>query len=121
MTAMTPERWTQVKDLFERARALEPGSLPSFLDAACAGDPALRSQVEMLLSGEHLAGSFIESPPFEAAASVVAERYVRLLAGQMIGRYRIVKSLGAGGMGEVYLAEDIQLKRKVAVKFLRSE
>src|SRR5215471_1532134 len=121
MTAMTPERWTQVKDLFERARALEPGSLPSFLDAACAGDPALRSEVEMLLSGEQLAGSFIESPPFEAAASVVAERNVGLLAGRVIGHYRIIKSLGAGGMGEVYQAEDMQLKRRVAIKFLRPE
>ena len=116
---MTPDRWHQVKELFQQALELDNGRRAVFLDEACSADESLRREVELLISGNDQAGSFIETPPHGVAAEVIAEKHNRLAAGEVIGKYRIVSYLDDGGAGEVYLAEDTQLERKVAIKVLR--
>src|SRR5882672_3399266 len=111
---MTPERWQQVDRLFQAAVDLEPPQRASFLDEACAGDKTLRSEVESLLTLDSREWDFIETPALESAASLLADEQPRLTPGQEIGHYQIVSLIGKGGMGEVYLARDRTLNRKVA-------
>src|SRR6185503_13590134 len=115
---MTPERWRQVDEIFHSALACEPGLRTSFLTQACAGDVSLLKEVESLISFHEDSTSFIQKPASDIAAEFFARGLTRLAEGQMINRYRITGLLGAGGMGEVYLAEDIRLGRRIALKLL---
>jgi len=112
---MTPERWQRIKPLLQSALEREPGERSAFLAAECAGDLALRKDVESLITSLDHAGEFIESPAFEVMAGSLADDQV---VGRNLGPYVISARLGAGGMGEVYLAEDARLGRKVALKML---
>ena len=117
---MTPERWQQVKHIFNAAIEQEPKFRPAFLAEACGADAELRSEVESLISSHEEGGSFIDSPAFEAAG-LFADEPAALQPGQRLGSYEVVAPIGAGGMGEVYLAEDRRLGRKVAIKLLPDE
>jgi serine/threonine-protein kinase len=115
---MTPERWEQIKRQFHAALEHEPAQRPAFLDQACADDGSLRHEVESLLASHEEAESFIETPASDIAAAFFAEDQQKLVAGQMVGPFKIGDALAMGGMGEVYLADDIRLGRKVALKLL---
>src|SRR3989454_2237709 len=115
---MDPKHWQQIKILLHSALERAPVERPKFLDQACSGDPTLRSQLEALLASHERTNDFIEMPAFEVMADILADEQRESLVGRTIGRYQILEQLGAGGMGEVYLAEDKHLLRKVALKVL---
>jgi serine/threonine-protein kinase len=105
---MTPERWQQIKGVLDQALGLKPEQRAAFLDRACEGDQRLRQEVESLLAaGEEGRSSFLQSPPM-----------MQLAKGTRLGDYQIQSLLGAGGMGEVYRARDLRLRRDVAIKVL---
>src|SRR5215218_363097 len=115
---MTPERWQQVKEIFNSAITYRPEERSLFISQACSGDDALRSEVESLIASHEESGSFIDKPAFEAAASLLANEKAELSHGQTIASYEVISFISRGGMGEVYLAEDKRLGRKVALKLL---
>ena len=115
---MTPERWQQIKDVFNLALEFEPGQRSTFLSHACDNDAALQREVESLLAAHDKDGSFIDSPAYKAASGLMLES--ELKPGQVVGSYEITSFIGRGGMGEVYLGEDKRLRRKVALKLLPS-
>jgi serine/threonine protein kinase len=115
---MTPERWQQVKAIFNSAIAYAPEERSSFISQACSGDEQLRSEVESLIASHEQSGNFIDQPAFEVAASLLAGERAELTPGYTIASYEVLSFISRGGMGEVYLAEDKRLGRKVALKLL---
>ena len=115
---MELERWHRVDNILQAALALNPTERSVFVDSACEGDEALRDEVVSLLSLEEGGLDLIDTPALEAAACVLASDQPDLTEGQLVGHFRILSLLGLGGMGEVYLAEDTKLGRKIALKLL---
>jgi len=114
---MTSNRWQRAKEIFHAALDRAPGERSAFLTDACGGDELLRQEVESLISSHEKDGSFIDSPAYEAAAEFLANDQ-ELKAGQKVGSYEVISFISRGGMGEVYLAQDRRLGRRVALKLL---
>ncbi len=114
---MTPDRRDEVERVCQAALEVDAATRAAFLADACAGDLALRREVESLLAHEHTAERFIEAPALEIAAEGLAA-VAGLAVGRRLGVYEIRSLIGAGGMGEVYRARDQQLGRDVAIKVL---
>jgi serine/threonine protein kinase/Tol biopolymer transport system component len=112
---MKPEHRPQATDLFDAALKLQPNERATFLKQACGNDERLRKEVESLLDSYDNAEAF--TPALEIAARMLARSPI-VAPDQIVSHYRIVSSLGEGGMGEVYRAHDMKLKRDVALKLL---
>ena len=112
---MNPESWRQIKELFTEAAAKPADERAAFLEKACGGDAALRMEIENLLK-EDRADDFLENPVYAAAPGLFETEKNPI--GKMLGPYEILRELGRGGMGVVYLGHDTRLDRKAAVKLI---
>src|SRR3712207_521760 len=112
---MTPERWQRVKEVLHSALECDESRRAALLAEACAGDESLRGEVEGRRAWYERAGSFFETPVAADAARALANIHAESLVGRELGPYKILSRLGAGGMGEVYLARDRRLGREVAL------
>lgn len=115
---MTPERYQRICDIFAEAQELPHSEREAFLIKECGDDEDLRNEVESLLVSDENSGDFIDAPALEIAAEILAEEKSNSKIGSKIGQYKIISLLGAGGMGEVWLADDAKLKRRIALKLL---
>jgi serine/threonine protein kinase len=118
---MTPERYQQISELYHAAQTVEPERRSDFLVQACNGDEELLGEVTRLLAGNDEASGFLNSPAVAVAGDILASEATQSFIGKRLGRFEILSMLGAGGMGEVYLAKDAQLGRRVALKLLPKE
>ena len=120
---MKPERWQRIEHMYHAALESAPDQRSAFLAEACADDDELRREVEKLILANELAGGFLATPALEFEAKNLAKDNtgIGLQAGQVLSHYTIVSRIGAGGMGEVFLARDRVLERLVALKLLPVE
>jgi serine/threonine protein kinase len=117
---VNPDRWKRINEVFHAARDRTPSEREAYLDEVCATDADLRSEVSSLLAA-HAASSLFDRPAYESAPVLLGEDADDRLLGQSLGPYRVISTLGRGGMGVVYLGQDTRLQRPVAIKALPSE
>jgi serine/threonine protein kinase len=118
---MVEESWLHVRKIFDDALGHKPEERPRFVRKACGGDKSLFHEVESLLSSLDGAESFMETPAVAMVADVIDAETKKLETGKRFGHYEILRQIGTGGMGDVYLAKDTTLDRNVAVKILNEK
>ena len=114
-TSPRSDRWLRIEYLFYAALDLEPDGRPPFLDQACRDDAELRKEVESLLQLEGQTIGFLRKPVLGAAQQIAEKKE---LPGKRIGAYQLLRPIGEGGMGKVYLAAraDDLYRKEVAIK-----
>src|SRR5580658_6744131 len=118
---MTSERWRKIEELYHLAQARDPNERGAFLAEACPGDAELQRQIEALLA-QDADGQILDGPAAQLLSETTENPNAKSLsAGDKLGPYEIVAFIGAGGMGEVYKAQDSRLRRSVALKILPAE
>src|SRR5437879_3940766 len=102
---LQPDRWRMIDELFHSAVELPASERGGLLEVACGGDASLRAEIEKLIEGSDRAGNFIETPPVLDETTIeLSEGETTPLAGVRIGAYEVIREIGRGGMGTVYLA-----------------
>ena len=112
---MTSDQLRRVRDLFEAAVDRGPGEAEAWIAREAADDPAVRQEVQSLLYHHSHAGQFLERPAAETVPDLLEDE---VQPGAHVGPYTIVREIGRGGMGCVYLARDDRLGRPIALKAL---
>jgi serine/threonine protein kinase len=116
---MNNRDWQRAEELFHTALELPAEERAAFLAEACPEDTAMRAEVESLIAAFENQPELMEQPALSLGLKVLSgDPTEETLAGKLIGPYKILRLLGEGGMGEVYVADDTWLDRKVAMKFL---
>ena len=115
---MEPDRWRDIERIYHQALEQAPAVRSAWLSAAANGDPAIEAEVRSLLEQSDESGVFMEEPAFRVAARDLAMSSIASHP-TAIGRYRILRLLGEGGMGAVYEAEQAEPRRIVALKVIR--
>ena len=115
---MRLEEWQRVENLFHGTLELSRTERAEYLSRECGENESLRLEVESLISAFEVESSFIDEPAVSLGIKVLYDGLSGSLAGRSIGQYQIIRLLGEGGMGEVYLAQDTVLERQVALKFI---
>lgn len=118
---MNPGRWQKVNELFHAAIEQDGPARRTFLADACGADASLLSEVEKLVAAHDRAGGFLQGGAFEAATQLLAASEEAAVTGERFGAYRIIREIGRGGMGAVYLADraDEQFEKRVAIKVVK--
>lgn len=118
---ITHDRWQRIKEIFQSAQEKAPTERLEFLDEVCGDDKSIREEVEALLTADDSNEDFLSAPAYQFAAGMLSDEEPEaseFANGQRVGRYTILCPLGAGGMGQIYLAQDEQLGRKIALKMI---
>ncbi len=119
---MKAERLQQIEKIYHAALEISPSKRESFFNEFCGGDEELCREVKSLLSFEKSSDNFFDTPPESFVAEMFSQKNNHTnLIGKAINQYKIISLLGKGGMGEIFLANDTKLDRKVALKILPSE
>jgi serine/threonine protein kinase len=116
---MTPERWQRVEEVLQAALDHAPADRAAFLNEACAGDQELEQETSSMIAAYDEASDFFAEPAMARDAAVIINSEAQMHPGRVIGPYQIIRHIGSGGMGEVYLAHDPRLDRLVALKVIR--
>jgi len=116
---VTPERWQRVLELFGEAVEFPEAEREAYLAAECGGDAALAAEVRRMVEADARPNPLVDSPLVEGLLTNPTEQFEPSLVGLSVAGYELTDRIGAGGMGEVYLARDAKLRRRVAVKLLR--
>ena len=117
LEAMPAARWQQIDALLDALLDLPPGQRDAYLDAHTADDPALRIELEALLASFEETEGILDQPAAALAGAVRPEP--GSLEGHQVGAYRIIRQIGQGGMGTVYLAKRDDVQKTVALKMVR--
>ncbi len=115
------ERWARVKELFEAVVDLDPNQRTALLDKECGGDEILRGEIESLLKSDERTDAFIEQPAFAIPRDLFPDNGEEPFVGQQFGAYQVIREIGRGGLGAVYLAAraDDEYRKQVAIKLVR--